>query len=677
MLRLTTIAGQVRNAVQQRSQGPQGRIVSGSLTLLVGSALVSLLNLIYNVGVARLLGPIAFGEAAAVYTLLMLISCITLSFQLVCAKFVAKNESAGAKVAAYVGLRRRAWLFGIAIASLLILASQPIAAYLNLRSSVLVILLAVGIAFYIPLGVRRGGMQGIYAFRRLAGNYIIEGVVKLGGAILLIHFGLGVNGAIAAVTASEVVAYLFGHPGRELEGHSELALPASFSEGMQAIVFFVGQVVINNVDIILVKHFFAAEAAGLYAAAALVGRVVYMSSWSVVSAMFPISAGIRTGEEESGRVLLTPLLIVLLITGGFTLGLWLFPDLVWRAVFGPAFHHQNLSFYSSLLVLYAAATGVYSLSVVMITYEMSRKIANTAWVQLAFAGAIVLGIFAFHSTLRQVVVVQLIALALLLLTVCLPFLRKRLAPAEGAEEFAVVPPLVTMRKLRLLTEDEVIAEFLRNEFHHHEFDEDRARVQPLVDQPDLSSAAENALRRALLFRRRGGLWRELPRDTQWWEAQLQPADIERLRFFPRAQWRKLSRGRFYVNDIVERIRQSNGALNEGFRRKLQAVSNEIQQEGGAPTSILLIGEDESSPLTIIEGNHRVAAALLVSPGTLPDCFHVLCGLSPRMSQCCWYHTSLGNLFRYAANKLRDLVRDRDADIDRLLELPPRTPAVSS
>ena len=53
----------------------------------------------------------------------------------------------------------------------------------------------------------------------------------------------------------------------------------------------------------------------------------------------------------------------------------------------------------------------------------------------------------------------------------------------------------------------MIAEFLRNEFHHREFDEDRGKFQPLVEDPDLGSPAENALRRALLFRRRGALWR--------------------------------------------------------------------------------------------------------------------------------------------------------------------------
>src|SRR5438045_9707306 len=95
---------------------------------------------------------------------------------------------------------------------------------------------------------------------------------------------------MGAVSASFLLAYFFGSPGAELEVASEPALPASFREGIQAIVFFVGQVVINNVDILLIKHFFAARQAGLYAAARLVGRLVYRSSWSLMSAMFPTAA---------------------------------------------------------------------------------------------------------------------------------------------------------------------------------------------------------------------------------------------------------------------------------------------------------------------------------------------------------------------------------------------------
>ena len=71
-----------------------------------------------------------------------------------------------------------------------------------------------------------------------------------------------------------------------------------------------------------------------------------------------------------------------------------------------------------------------------------------------------------------------------------------------------------------MSEHQVIAEFLRSEFHHPEFEEYRKEFEYLVTQPNLESDRENALRRALLFLRRGAMWRELPDDTQWFKVEL-------------------------------------------------------------------------------------------------------------------------------------------------------------
>jgi len=63
---------------------------------------------------------------------------------------------------------------GILIALLLLLFRGAIADYLNLPDPTLVALLAFGAAFYIPLGCRRGYIQGAYGFRRLATNLVVE-----------------------------------------------------------------------------------------------------------------------------------------------------------------------------------------------------------------------------------------------------------------------------------------------------------------------------------------------------------------------------------------------------------------------------------------------------------------------------------------------------------------------
>src|ERR1022692_3391553 len=82
----------------------KSQLLGGSLTLLAGSGLVGITNLIYNVVTARLLGPTGFAHATAVYTLLMLASAITLSFQVVCAKYVASHETAEDKNAIFSAL---------------------------------------------------------------------------------------------------------------------------------------------------------------------------------------------------------------------------------------------------------------------------------------------------------------------------------------------------------------------------------------------------------------------------------------------------------------------------------------------------------------------------------------------------------------------------------------------
>ena len=107
-------------------------ILSGSMILLVGSGLVSVINLAYNILLARVLGATGFGHAVSVYTLLMLLSAVTLSFQFVCSKFVAKNNSLAAKAAVYSVLHRRSWQVGALVGITLAVASPAISRYLNL-----------------------------------------------------------------------------------------------------------------------------------------------------------------------------------------------------------------------------------------------------------------------------------------------------------------------------------------------------------------------------------------------------------------------------------------------------------------------------------------------------------------------------------------------------------------
>lgn len=234
-----------------------------------------------------------------------------------------------------------------------------------------------------------------------------------------------------------------------------------------------------------------------------------------------------------------------------------------------------------------------------------------------------------------------------------------------------------MKKLRRVTEPEVVSEFLKNEFYQEEFHDDREQFEELVLNADICDERANAVRRALLFRRRGHMWRELPPDTTWWEVQIELEDLERIQVFPRAQWRKVADGSFLLKDIAQRIRghRFNGKTRD-FISRVQALSYRMRVASDN-SAVLLIGIDDIQRVTVLEGNHRLTAALLASPNVLPWQFRVFCGLSPHMSKSCWYQTNFANLWRYGRNRARNFFYDRDADVERLLSPhTAETPAIA-
>jgi O-antigen/teichoic acid export membrane protein len=637
----------------------RGHVVRGSAILLVSTGLVAATNLLYNILLARMLGASSFGHTSALYTLLMLMAAITLSFQIITSKFIARNADVVVRAQIYATMLRRAWQVGLGVAVVITATSVYLTSYFNLPQQHDLVLLAIAAGVYIPLGVRRGRMQGCYSFLGLAVNVVVEVAVKIGGALLFLHYGLGVTGVMIAVLLSIVAAYLVGQPSAEYRAKAGLVKITHFGEGMQAVLYFIGQVILSNLDILLVKHFFPPSQAGIYAAIALVGRVVFMLSWSVVSSMFPVSASNR--QRQGGRsVLYTGLLLVGTLTTLFIAAVALAPEAVWAMLLGKAFFLGTGVRFSALLTEYAVMTGIYCLAVVIMMYEISRRVGTAAWLQLAASVSLAGAIWIYHNSLAQVILVQVFVMSGLLVAVTIPLLNEQDEADDGpgtAEPF---------RRLRPVAEEEIVAEFLRGEFYHPEFDSYRRDFKHLVEQADLDHPHENFIRRALLFRRRGRLWRELPADTEWWEIELTPRDLQRLRSFPRNDWRRFASKGYYLTQMVGRIEAEMARGQHGrFLKKLEEIASDLQGSE-VPDAVLLIGIDEHHPLTIIEGNHRMAAALLAMPESAHRRFRFYCGLSPKMNSCCWHRTDLRSLTRYARHTVRYMFHDADFVVARTL-----------
>src|SRR5436305_6408866 len=130
-------------AAERPARKTASLVLGGSFIMLIGTAVVSVVNFGYQVTMARTLGPAFFGDVSVVANLMMLFSAITQSFQLICAKFVARNQSRDGKITVYKHLMKRAWMAGVAVAIGLILARGLVTSVFHLNTPVLIVLLAV------------------------------------------------------------------------------------------------------------------------------------------------------------------------------------------------------------------------------------------------------------------------------------------------------------------------------------------------------------------------------------------------------------------------------------------------------------------------------------------------------------------------------------------------------
>ena len=104
----------------------------GSAILLLSTGLVAATNLLYNILIARMLGASSFGHASALYTLLMLVTAVTLSFQIITSKFIARSSETLVRAQIYASMLRRAWQVGLGIAVLVAAGSAYLKSYFNL-----------------------------------------------------------------------------------------------------------------------------------------------------------------------------------------------------------------------------------------------------------------------------------------------------------------------------------------------------------------------------------------------------------------------------------------------------------------------------------------------------------------------------------------------------------------
>ncbi|MGI9253890.1 MAG: hypothetical protein ACR2J8_09090, partial [Thermomicrobiales bacterium] len=226
----------------------------------------------------------------------------------------------------------------------------------------------------------------------------------------LVAAGLRVNGAVAAMPLSFLATWLVAR--RAAEGlPAPRGLEAAERAAMIAfagpvVASLAGQILVNNSDVLIVKHFFPGPEAGQYAALALTGRIVFFATWSVVAVLFPIVAQKHQKGEPHRHLLWGAIGLVLGVSGAIVAVLLLLPNLVVDVLFGPEYRQI-----APLLWLYGIATTLYAVANVIVNYALSTGVTGGSWIALCAGVAQVAALWFVHGSLREVVLVQIAIMA--------------------------------------------------------------------------------------------------------------------------------------------------------------------------------------------------------------------------------------------------------------------------
>ncbi|MBD5479251.1 MAG: hypothetical protein HDR14_08175 [Lachnospiraceae bacterium] len=177
-----------------------------------------------------------------------------------------------------------------------------------------------------------------------------------------------------------------------------------------------------------------------------------------------------------------------------------------------------------------------------------------------------------------------------------------------------------MNILRTSSEDEMISEYLKTEYHSERFSEHIKKVMKelLLDESiilsgDLHNTNENIARKKLLGGFRGyGLNRELfenfPNDIQWSVCNFVSDDFSKIRYIDYSYWNELSKGTHSPLMAAQTIQSGIEIYNQSNAGFLKAA--EFIKIGGTFLRPILLTSDLEH-FVIVEGHFRITAFALV------------------------------------------------------------------
>lgn len=396
------------------------QFLAGSLIMLVGSNIHNFAQLVFHFLAGRMLGVEYYGDVAALINILGILAIVQMSLGLTIVKFISStdNEKEVANFCKWINYFSL-WIGGI-LCLIFLLLGPFLAKFLNIHQVESVYWIGPLAFLFMSANIGRSILQGLLKFNSLVLSMISEVTVKTILAVLFIAGGAATHGVLGAMFIGVLLSiliiyvnlkeYLIGKSGKmpDMKPFIKYSFPV-FIQGVSLTSMY-------STDLLLVKHFFTSTEAGIYAALAKLGSIVFFGVTPIASVMFPLVSKKMAKSEPYKNIFFMSLVFVVFVAGLIVILYKFIPELILSLLWG----NEYLAG-ANLLWWFGAFMGLLAVSNLITQFYLSVGETRAVWIFACSSVLQGLLIWFNHDSLLRVVQISLVSAALLVLTLFVYF----------------------------------------------------------------------------------------------------------------------------------------------------------------------------------------------------------------------------------------------------------------
>ena len=395
-------------------------LISASFIFVLGNLLANIFNFFFNVIMANMLSQADYGTLSGINAIISLPTIAANSIAPIIIIFAGTyfaQQKFDLIRGLYIKITKLFTVIALIFCVAFFILIPQINSFFNINNNFLLILADFIFLFGLMTAINSSFLQAKLSFKFLVLIACSTSIIKLVFGWIFVVAGYSINGGVAAIFLGTLIPYFisffplkFVFNGK-INSAFKIDMKTLLIYGIPSTLITLGISSFITSDLILVKHFFSPDTAGLYAQLSLIGRIIFFISAPIGSVMFPIIVQQHAKKENFTNTFLLSAILILIPSIAITIFYTLFPK------FSILFVIKKEEALAAIpyLTLFSIWITIYSLVSIISSFYLSIKKTKIVIPVIITALLQIFLIIIFHQNIWQIIIISLSINIILLL----------------------------------------------------------------------------------------------------------------------------------------------------------------------------------------------------------------------------------------------------------------------